>query len=65
MVKHKRRKKMELSELLEMVNNTDVLKAIADKLADAIPVNDLTARGSNPFIPDRADSNLPIIRIFS
>lgn len=55
---------MELTDLLEMVNNTDVLQAIADKLADAVPVADFMTKGSNPFIPDRPDSNLPIIRMF-
>jgi len=55
---------MELTDLLEIVNNTDVLKAVADKLADAVPINDWMTKGSNPFIPDQPDSNLPVIRMF-
>ncbi|WP_257670474.1 hypothetical protein [Parapedobacter tibetensis] len=55
---------MEIKDLLEMVNNTDVLRVIADRLSDAIPVNDLMAGGSNPFIPDQPSCQTPIIKLF-
>jgi len=54
---------MEITQLLELVNHTEVVQGIADKLAEAVPVSDLMARGSNPFIPDRPDSDLPIIKM--
>ncbi|SEL24021.1 hypothetical protein [Parapedobacter koreensis] len=56
---------MEITDLLEMVNNTDVLQALVGKLSSAIPVNDLMVGGSNPFIPDYSSCETPIIGIFS
>ena len=55
---------MEITDLLEMVNNTDVLQILADKLSAAVPVNELVVR-SNPFIPDYSSCETPIIGIFS
>ena len=55
---------MELTNLLEIVNNTDAWQTLANTLGDATPINDWMKAGSNPLIPDRPDSNLPVIRIF-
>lgn len=56
---------MEISQLLELVNNTDVLETISSKLAEAASVNEWLTRGSNPFIPIQPSCELPIIKIFN
>lgn len=55
---------MEISDLLEMVNHTDALQVVADKLSAALPISEFMAR-SNPFIPDYTSCETPIIGIFT
>jgi len=56
---------MEITDLLAMVNQTDVWQVAADQLAAALPINEFMARGSNPFIPDYTSCETPIIGIFT